>query len=514
MDISSPRAISLRHPHWAIFTVIPGQRLLLVLVIAVGALLRFYQLGMNSLWYDEIGQVLVGRKSLWNTITASARDAGSAPLDYVITHFALFFGQNETILRFPAAVFGVLSILVLYLIGKAVFDRTTGLTAAALLAIAPNHLHYSRQMRFYSLAVFMILFSVLTFYWAISSRKLRFWVLNSVVTTLALYSHYYTIFIIAACGLWLLLTLITRQQPWNVFWRFILSASISVAIFSVWVYYDNVVASGRKVGLDEAELVIPGGLSKFILAPFLYIPNLDQRALEPLEVRLWIYAAWVACLIALLQAVISFRKKPEMLLLLLIPIVNLPGVLLLDYLGRYMFAPRQTLIFSPYLLLSIAAVCAAAANRVAGRRTYVVITGMILLGFVTYRGMIADELNSRPDIREVARFLQANVGPHDVVVVPLVARRDAPDRLAFYAPELRSQMIEVRAERGTIDRTMRRALSCYERVWAVPWVSPWRQPLKDWAEEYDAETFIPNPGWPVHMKEHTAGADCQGSGWN
>ncbi|MCX8072060.1 MAG: glycosyltransferase family 39 protein [Candidatus Binatia bacterium] len=54
------------------------------------------------------------------------------------------FGLDEFSTRLPAAFYGVLSIAVVYLIGKELFNPWVGLFSAVFLALAPWHLHMSR----------------------------------------------------------------------------------------------------------------------------------------------------------------------------------------------------------------------------------------------------------------------------------------------------------------------------------------------------------------------------------
>lgn len=54
------------------------------------------------------------------------------------------FGANLTGLRMLSVVFGTLTIPAVYLLGRWLFDRPTGLLAALMLAIFPPHIHFSR----------------------------------------------------------------------------------------------------------------------------------------------------------------------------------------------------------------------------------------------------------------------------------------------------------------------------------------------------------------------------------
>ena len=63
---------------------------------------------------------------------------------YASVPFVRLLGRTQTAARLPAVGFGVLGIAGAFLLGGALFDRRVGIAAAALLAIAPWHLHLSR----------------------------------------------------------------------------------------------------------------------------------------------------------------------------------------------------------------------------------------------------------------------------------------------------------------------------------------------------------------------------------
>jgi len=87
----------------------------LMTIMGLGAFLRIYKLGANSLWSDEIRQVI---ESLWRSKNLSdlsywAALTGQSPLDYIILRFfvhsfAGHFGVTEFLFRLPAAIWGIL----------------------------------------------------------------------------------------------------------------------------------------------------------------------------------------------------------------------------------------------------------------------------------------------------------------------------------------------------------------------------------------------------------------------
>jgi len=63
---------------------------------------------------------------------------------YVLLPFYRVLGLSIWSTRLPAAIAGVLTVVLLYFIGSRLFDRSVGVAAAALLAISPWHLQQSR----------------------------------------------------------------------------------------------------------------------------------------------------------------------------------------------------------------------------------------------------------------------------------------------------------------------------------------------------------------------------------
>src|SRR5260221_6653241 len=131
---------------------------LLLLLLLAAVALRLYKIEQNSLWTDEIAQALLIKPSLWETILSAAQYTGSTPIDYIFTHLSMhYWGQSEAMLRLPDVIWGSLSVILIYYVGRSLFNRPTGYLAAILLTFMPLHVQYSREMRFYILPTFLIL---------------------------------------------------------------------------------------------------------------------------------------------------------------------------------------------------------------------------------------------------------------------------------------------------------------------------------------------------------------------
>lgn len=158
----------------------------LALVAALGAALVLTNLGGRYLWDDEAETALLAQRVLrfgvpiaWDgrdlVSQECSADFGANSL-WRQTPWAQFYlaalsfkllGAGTLAARLPFAVLGVLSIVSLYALGKALFgDRALALGAAGLLALSVPFLLHVRQARYYAVAVFAAIW-VLFFFFAL-----------------------------------------------------------------------------------------------------------------------------------------------------------------------------------------------------------------------------------------------------------------------------------------------------------------------------------------------------------
>lgn len=123
---------------------------LLVVIVAGAALLRTWQLGTVPLGLhnDEAWTGINAREVLADGyigpyLYPSGLGQPSGPAYFTALLFTLL-PQSTFTLRLSMALLGIATVALTYTAGRAMFDRTTGLFAAALLAIMTWHLHLSR----------------------------------------------------------------------------------------------------------------------------------------------------------------------------------------------------------------------------------------------------------------------------------------------------------------------------------------------------------------------------------
>jgi len=185
---------------------------ILFFLTIIGFVLRFYNLGFNSLWLDEAVTYDTSGKSFGEIWTIISSGDFNPPLFYWMEHVMLFFGNNEFILRIIPAILGILTIPLFYLVGKELLDRNVGILAAALLAFSSFHIYYSQEARAYSAMLFFVSLSILFFLNAIQKNDIKNWILFGLFSAIAFWLHFYVIVLIISLILYAVIVQLPRYK--------------------------------------------------------------------------------------------------------------------------------------------------------------------------------------------------------------------------------------------------------------------------------------------------------------
>ena len=183
-------------------------------IAAVGAALRLIAIGHKSFWIDEIASVAIARRPapfFWHFLW---HDEGNMALYYVLLRPWLHFGYSEGVVRALSVVPGIASIPVMYLLGRRLFGRVTGILGAALLALSPCAIAVSQEARAYSFVVLAVLLSTYLFVLLIEQPRHDLACLYGVVAGVTCYFHYFGILVPAAHAI-SLVALPRDRRPWK-----------------------------------------------------------------------------------------------------------------------------------------------------------------------------------------------------------------------------------------------------------------------------------------------------------
>ncbi|WP_427160304.1 glycosyltransferase family 39 protein [Aliinostoc sp. HNIBRCY26] len=206
------------------------RRLGLIGAIAIGLILRFWDLELKPLWMDEV----------ITAIFSLGKNYHDLPLDVVVnlqdipkiftfqpgvscgeitqnltnqsTHPPLFFcgmyrwlgwigiSSDDWVMKLRSlpALFGVGAIVAIYAVNYLAFSRISGIVAALFMAVSPFAVYLSQEARHYTLPMFLItlsLWGLMQIQQDISQERVRFkvWFFWTLVNIIGFYTHYFFI---------------------------------------------------------------------------------------------------------------------------------------------------------------------------------------------------------------------------------------------------------------------------------------------------------------------------------
>jgi uncharacterized membrane protein len=123
-------------------------------LVVIAAAFRFYAIGDQSLWLDEIASVYFARQPLSLLWSDWIIRETNPPLYYTLLHFWIgVFGDGETPIRALSAIIGLASIPLTYLLGRSLATPRVGLLAAAVAAVWTPEIVFSQETRGYMLGL-------------------------------------------------------------------------------------------------------------------------------------------------------------------------------------------------------------------------------------------------------------------------------------------------------------------------------------------------------------------------
>jgi uncharacterized membrane protein len=388
--------------------------ILLIAIVMLGAVLRFYHLGFQSLWYDEIHSAAESDPayrdhSLWYFLMHVDQQP---PLFFLIERvFIFFFGNNEIGVRLFPALAGTACIWAVFRLGKTLADRQTGSYAALFLAVNAYGIKYSMEARPYSLALFFSILSWTAMLQLLRDLSLRRTLVYVLWTVLMLYSNYFSVFVVMAQALAGALLIIEEQKRQLYIRRFLTAGIITgVCFLPLLIFLQHVVAiDAFWTGVPDEDFGIRFFYEYFghsdLLKPFLLLllicffirlileqpdsgtaPGIKGR---PMALLAFISILWIA---------ICF----------MIPFVR-------SYLVVPMLVSRYTIMVLPAFIVVIAAGLGALPARML-RNTVAVLFCLLSLTHLILVTNYYDTV-SKSQFRELAKFMAAPGAPQ----VPVIA---------------------------------------------------------------------------------------------
>jgi hypothetical protein len=437
---------------------------LTALVLAAFAL-RMYRLAQQPLSWDEGWSIGLSTLSWAEIKRITALDV-HPPLYYAVFKLWLSLGRHEGWMRFLSVIAGVVTVPLAYATGR-IWTRTAGagqreervgILAALVTTVSPFLLYYSQVARMFSLCAALTLVAAYCLLKAVDTGRPGFYAAFVLSATAALYTFYYTAFVLAAVLLYALLIRPRRLRA------LLFSAAVIALLYVPWLLYavppmlERVGSrTGFAFGGTDVLRFLADGLFGLVFA----------------------YGAgwWAvyAMLLLLLAAVFLAWRGRESMRCLVLPLLAVVLSLVAVSVGAraHMFAARYLISASPFLGLLIA--WAISMWWQGGK--WLGVLGLLLVvvsALPTVTGYVykkAYEVSEAFDPRADYRYLQDKASPDDIVFFNVLSLAGHYERLRTagdpaWSYVLRWDPVIEPLERALSDR-VQPATNRHRRLWFV-----------------------------------------------
>ena len=244
----------------------------LLLILGAGLFLRVLFISKQSLWVDEVASWYFA-SDLHRALTA---ERTNPPLYYTMLYFWMkWFGTSEAAIRSLSVVPSILSIGLLYTLGKKLMSRRIAVVAALYMSISSFHIFYAQEGRAFATLTAFLLVHTLALWNALETpgrRRILYYGISALAGAAALYLHFIALFFISGLGVFVLLR--RRGQLLN----FVISSAVAVGLFLPWLATMFKAASGGGQHRRYLFLKLPQAYFSFLFGDSL-IP-LDAQAVN------------------------------------------------------------------------------------------------------------------------------------------------------------------------------------------------------------------------------------------
>ena len=177
--------------------------------------LNYWRIYDNTFWVDETWSIRLARMTLPDMVKKTATDM-HPPLYYMLAMaMNRLLGDNGPAYHLSA----LLPYVGVLFLACTEVRRQFGLGPAFLLvtmmSLMPEPLYYNVEVRMYSLGAFLVLLAYLALHRILTRNRLPEWVIFSLASLGAAYTHYYALIIVAFFYLILIVPSVHGGQTWQ-----------------------------------------------------------------------------------------------------------------------------------------------------------------------------------------------------------------------------------------------------------------------------------------------------------
>jgi hypothetical protein len=402
-------------------------------LIIVGLALRLAV--PRGIWLDEAISIHQARLSLHDLFRNLYYGDRQPPLYHLTLWLTIrVFGHSEFAVRLPSLIAGTLLIPVLYELGRELYDRRTGLIAAAFASVSPLLIWYSQEVRMYEFAALFGLLALLTQLRVIRKPSIGNWAAYILATAALLWSHYFGLLLILVQQLAFVGVIVHRRRAGENTRALALGFAYSLAVL-VMQLVPLIVFAHHQYASTSAAAGSPSGTYDY-LSFYSVLSNMAWSlwGYQPDATTVLLAAMWPLFLLGSL--VLLGRGGSRQTLALAGAAIVLVGLLIVaSVFDHSLFEVRNFLVLVPLVLLLLARLIT---GWIRNPRARLLVAGGVALTLLI--GLADEQLNkANPrlfDFSGAIADIRADAGPSSLV---LYEPGDMRYVLEYYAPQLHSQ---------------------------------------------------------------------------
>ena len=207
----------------------------LLFLITVTALIRGWNLGGNTIWLDEAYSIFHAQKSFPDLLSELSRDSNPPLYNVLLKIWIDLTGSiSELNARIPSFLFSLGSLIVLFRMGRKLFNIETAVFASLLFTVSQQHLIWAQNARSYALSSLICLISFYSYFRLMETAKWKYASVLGVSSLLLILSHYTNFFVFGIQAFGALLWV--RKNP-RAIGMYVLSQIAALLVFLPWAWF-------------------------------------------------------------------------------------------------------------------------------------------------------------------------------------------------------------------------------------------------------------------------------------
>ncbi len=411
-----------------------------MMVLAIGLRL----LASRSLWLDEATSWYETQLPFHRMLEV-LRDTDVHPPGYFAVLWATVrgFGDGELALRLPSLLAATALVPMLYVAGKAMYDRATGLVAAGFAVVAPIVVWYSQEARMYAQLMLLAGVAVWALYQALETGRARYWLAYALAGAALAWTQYFAFLPMATFEAAIAIVAWQQKRAGRPVARIVVGGLLATLLIAALVaplvpfaHHQFAVNQAAGKGFDapsqvggmaENQVNLYAALTNGIWAVFGYHSNATMLNLS---------ALWPLLILLALMLLGRGRSRATLLLLagVLVPTAMLTALALSQ---PFLFEVRYNLTAVPFLLLLGARAVTTWPHT--GRGRVALATAAIAALGVGLADQEWNGTNPRSyDFEGALHEVDARSGPRDVL---MYMPHDLNNLVAYYPPGLKTRRL-------------------------------------------------------------------------